>query len=196
MTALSSDLDLQQLWQARPEALAPITLQDIHARALAFRRQALRRRILSWSFIALAVVGLWFAKDFTGWMMQSGTVLTLAAAIFVLWRWQAINSLGPAPDGAEALAQAYRSSLIRLRDARRTVLIWRIAPILPGLTLVFLGRWFQLHARGLPLPVDRWVVVLTLAVAAIGLCLGWLRHRREADKLQRRIDEFDRMQGR
>ena len=192
MTVAPSDFDLQQLWQGQQEVHAPVTLAEIHARALTFRKEAQRRRMFSWAVMAFgALVLVWFAPRVTGWMMQLGAALTALAMILVLWRWQRINAFGPLPGEGEALVQAYRTNLIRVRDARRTVMLWRIAPLLPGLVLVFLGRWFQLHAKGLSLAADHWVLLLTAVVAAVGLFLGYRRNQRHADALQGKIDELD-----
>ena len=192
MTVATSEFDPLGLWQAQPTAPAPITLAEIHARALAFRHQALRRRMVSWAFMALAIAGLWFVRDFTGWMMQLGAAWTMVAVVFVLWRWQRVNSAGPLAGEGEALIEAYRSNLIRLRDARRSVLAGRIVPLIPGLVMVFLGRWFQLHAKGLPVPVDHWIILLTVAVVGLAFGFAYLRHQRQARELQLRLDELDR----
>ncbi len=70
-------------------------------------------------------------------------------------------------------------------------MFWRIAPVLPGMALIFLGRWFQLHANGLSLAADHWVLLISAVVAALGLFLGYRRNQRHADALQRKIDELD-----
>lgn len=191
MTDAAHGFDPQQLWQAQPKTYAPITLAEIHRRARGFRRDALRRRIASWVSVALAIVAMsWRLMKVTSWMMQLGAALTLVAVLFVLWRWQQINAVGPLPDEGEALVAAYRSNLVRLRDARRNIALWFIAPALPGMVLLVLGRWFQRHTTGLPIPLDHLIVVLVTTIVGLSLALSYLWNQRQADQLQRKIDEL------
>jgi hypothetical protein len=191
MTDAARGFDPQQLWQAQPKALTPLTLGEIHRRARSFRRGALRRRIASWDCVVFAALAMtWRLQKVTSWMMQLGAVLALAGVLFVLWRWQAANTVGPPPDEGEALVAAYRSNLIRLRDARRSVALWYIAPMLPGMALLVLGRWLQRHTPGLPIALDHFIVVLVTTILGLFLVVGYLWSQRQADQLQRRIDEL------
>ncbi len=191
MTDASRGFDPQQLWQAQPKAFAPITLAEIHRRAQSFRRHALRRRITSWACAALGALAMtWRLQKIDSWMMQLGVVLLLLAVLFALWRWQAVNAIGPLPDEGEALVAAYRSNLVRLRDARRTIALWFIVPPLPGMALLLLGRWTQRHTPGLPIALDHFIVVLVTTIVGLSLAFSYVWNQREADRLQRKIDEL------
>ena len=191
MTDASRGFDPQQLWQAQPKAFAPITLAEIHRRAQSFRSHALRRRITSWAAAALGALALiWRLPKAGSWMIQLGVVLTLLGALSFLWRWQTINTVGPLPSEGQALVAAYRSNLVRLRDARRNIALWLFAPALPGLTLCFLGRWFQRHTPGLPVQLDHLLVGLIMALLGVLLAFSYVWNQREADRLQRKIDEL------
>ena len=122
--------------------------------------------------------------------MQLGVVLLLLAVLFALWRWQAVNAIGPLPDEGEALVAAYRSNLVRLRDARRTIALWFIVPPLPGMALLLLGCWTQRHTPGLPIALDHFIVVLVTTIVGLSLAFSYVWNQREADRLQRKIDEL------
>ncbi len=191
MTDTSQAFDPQQLWQAQPKAPAPVTLGEVRSRARRLRSDGLRSQIGSWVCLlaGAAAVG-WRMRHVSSWMMQAGCVLLLAGALFCLLRWRRINSFGPLPDEGGALVAAYRSNLVRLRDARRSLAVWGIAPLAPGGVLLVLGRWTQRHTPGLPVALDHFIVLLATAMLAFALAAAYLWNQREADRLQRRLDQL------
>lgn len=80
--------------------------------------------------------------------MQAGAGLIMLAILFVTWQLHRRGSAESTPQAGEALVDAYRRQLIRQRNALRTAGLWYVAPVVPGMALLMLGRWFQLHAAG------------------------------------------------
>jgi hypothetical protein len=85
----------------------------------------------------------------------------------------------------------HRVALIRQRDALRSVGTWYLAPFVPGLVLFVLGRYFQFHAPGRPLPWDRQIILLCAVIAVLISGINWLLNVCGAERLQREIDHLD-----
>jgi hypothetical protein len=96
---------------------------------------------------------------------------------------------------AAALVDFHRSQLVRHRDAGGGSWLWEIVPTLPGLALILLGRWFQVHAPGVPLALDNMVTALGAIIVALILVIVVLIRRIRVYRLQKRIDELDQLHG-
>ena len=66
-----------------------------------------------------------------------------------------------------------------------------MAPFLPGMALLLLGRWFQAHTPGRSIAMDHLVLVLCGVIAVLVALVIWLLNKRAADRLQRQIEELD-----
>jgi hypothetical protein len=192
MSDASSGFDPQQLWQGRPKVHTPVTLGEIHARADAFEKVSRRRRIEGWFCIVLGVVMIapvWIRTETADWMFRYGGVLCLAGCVIVGWRWLRINSIQPLPSNGEALVEAYRNNLIRVRDGRREF-FWRLLAILPGAVMVFSARWLSRDSLGHTSPTDHLIMVFGLAAMALVVVSGWLWNKLQVERMQRKIDEL------
>ncbi len=104
---------------------------------------------------------------------------------------RAAVTFGPA---LERLSRAYeadpdqRQELIRQRDALRSVGLWYLAPFIPGMALVMMGRWFQSHAAHRALAFDHLLILLTSGLAVLVFLAIWLLNLYGAKRLQQRID--------
>jgi Flp pilus assembly protein TadB len=194
MTAASSDFDPQQLWQARPTVHAPVTLAELQRRARRFHRQGRRRRIEGWScmiFSAGCLALIWFIHPpGSNWMTHIGGMLILLGCLVSGWRWRTMNVVEPPQGDAAALAKAYRNNLIRLRDGRNNVFLRIYLPLLPGAGLFFAGALSRHNTLGLPEATDHLIVALIVAIFALVFLIGWLWNQRQADRLQRKIEEL------
>lgn len=191
MSGEPSDFDPQILWQSQAMEYDPMTLAQIHAKATTLQSKVRRRNVRE--YLASIVVIAAFSPVLLqrgSWLMQAGALLIIAATAFVAWQIHRRGSAQPAPDGGEALIDAYRQQLIRQRDALRSVGAWYLAPFAPGMALLMLGRWFQHHAAHRPIGLDHLVIALSTAAVALVFLVVWLVNRRGADRLQRRIDEL------
>jgi hypothetical protein len=184
--------DLKDLWQDQKTEYDPMTLAEIHARATAFQKKVRRRNLIE--YLAMPVVVLGFAPLLFAthsWMLQAGGALIILATGFIAWQLHSKASARTGPDSGAALADFHRSELVRQQKAIRSMGAWYIAPFLPGMALVVLGRWFQAHAAGRSLETDRLVIVLCTVIAALVLLVVWLANRLGAHRLQKKIDELD-----
>ena len=191
MSGEPSDFDPQTLWQSQPREYDPMTLAEIREKARKFQAKLRRRNTIE--YVACVVVILLFLPGLLhsgSWMMQAGCGLNMAAAVFVGWQLHVRGSARAAPDGDHAMVDFHRRELIRQRDALRSVGVWYLAPMIPGMVLLMLGRWFQSHAPGRSIAVDHLAIALSGAIAALVFSGIWLLNQRGADRLQRLIEEL------
>ena len=169
---------------------ATITLDDVHSQAVKFRKQARLRRLQVWTALPFVLIVLWRMPKMTSWIMQVGGLLVLVGLIFAFWRWLRINSVNWSPEQGEPLVKAYRDSLIRLRDARRTLLLWCVTPLMPGMVLLFWGSWTQLDVTGPMALVHQRFLLMIVLFCVLAIVAGYVLNRRAAAKLQRKIDQL------
>jgi hypothetical protein len=174
-----------------------VTLDTIRENAATFQRQ-IRRRNLRETLAAVAVVlvfGL-YVWVFPGWMIKTGSVLAIAGTLFIVWQLRRRAAANVLPEGsALTLLEFHRQELVRQRDAARSVGLWYIAPVVPGAVLMSLGRYFQFHAPGRTIAWDHQVIILCTLIVALVFAIVWLLNVWAAERLQRRIDELDKLRS-
>jgi hypothetical protein len=186
-----SDLDPQKLWQSQAAENDPMTLAAIHEKARTFQAKVRRRNTIEYIASAVVILGFLPAVLQRGsWMMQAGGASIMAAMVFIVWQLHRRASARTVPQTGQPLADFHRAELIRQRDAIRSVGGWYLAPVVPGMTLLLLGRWFQSHAPGRSVGVDHLIILLVAVIAALVFVVIWLFNQRGAERLQRRIDEL------
>lgn len=191
MTGDPSEFDPQGLWQSQKKELDPMTLAEVHAKARAFDSKIQRRNAIEYVAVGVVIVGFVPALlNRNSWLMQAGAALIMLAAVYVAWQLHRRGSSDSVLRPGETLVEAHRRQLIRQRDALRGVGLWYIAPMIPGLTLITLGRWFQAHSSRLPIARDHAVILVSMAIMILALLGVWLLNLRGAKLLQRRIDEL------
>ncbi|HEY1560072.1 MAG TPA: hypothetical protein VGF71_04195 [Caulobacteraceae bacterium] len=189
MPADPSKLDPQKLWQSQPKEFDPMTLAAIHEKARTFQTKVRRRNAIEYVAGAvgmLAFVPAVLQRD--SWLMQAGGALIILAMVFILWQLHRRASARTVPEASQSLADFHRGELIRQRDAIRSVGAWYIAPVVPGMALLLIGRWFQSHAPGRSIGIDHLIILLGALIAVLVLLVIWLVNQRGAERLQRRID--------
>ncbi len=191
MSGDPSDFDPKTVWQNQPSEHDPMSLAEIHRKARTFETRVRRRNLVEYVACVLVIAGftpVLFLQ--AGWMMQAGAGLVIAATVFVAWQLHLRASAGRTPDADAALMDFHRQELIRQRDALRSVGVWYLAPFVPGMVLVMMGRWFQSHAAHRALAFDHLLILLTSGMMAL-VFLGILGlNLWGAKRLQRRIDEL------
>lgn len=85
------------------------------------------------------------------------------------------------PESGELLADL-RAELIRQREAVRSVGVWYLAPLVPGMPLLLLGRWFQSHATRWSLEADHFIILLVSVVAVLVFLVAWLLNQRAVER--------------
>jgi hypothetical protein len=198
MTAELPSGDIKKLWRNQKTEDDTVTLDDIRKRAAKFQSRIHRRNLREYFAAAIVVVvfGL-YAWIFPGWMMKTGSVLSIAAALFVSWQIhkRASAYTPPQDSSAMSLLEFHRQELVRQRDALKSVWLWYLAPCVPGMVLIVLGRYLQFHAQGRTLAWDHQIIILCAIIVVMVLGLVWLLNAWVAEKLQRQIDEFDRLRA-
>ena len=123
--------------------------------------------------------------------MQAGAGLIMLAILFVAWQLHRRGSTKSTPQPGESLVEAYRRQLIRQRNALRTVGIWYLAPFVPGMALIMLGRWYTMRAPArAEIAQDRAIILASSAFVVLVMAAIWLLNLRGARRLQKRIDEL------
>ncbi len=191
MAAEPSDFDPQTLWQGQPTEHDPMTLAEIHRKAHVFEAKVRRRNLLEYIACGFVIVG--FSPvlfDRASWMMQAGGGLTIAATLFVAWQLHRRASAGRTPEVGDGLLDFHRQELTRQRDALRSAGLWYLAPFVPGMTLLMMGRWFQSHAAHRTVALDHLLILLTSGVTILVFLGIWLLNLWGAKRLQQRIDDI------
>lgn len=180
-----NDSELKNAWKAQPTTPLVLDNAQLEKRARRFRRSVGVRNALEYTvgFFVIAVF-LWYAWQFTGVLMRTGSLLCAAGVAVVLWQLHCRASARVLPDDTgRACLEFHRAELERQRDALRSVWRWYIGPMVPG---VVVFRWgveteladSTLFARGPG--ANLFIAGVFLAVILLNL---WAAHR-----LQKRID--------
>jgi membrane protein YdbS with pleckstrin-like domain len=185
---------IKTLWQTQPREIDAMPLEQILMKARAFQAKVRRRQLLTGAF-AIVVFAI-YVYAFPGWMMKTGSVLCILALVNVFWQRHRRTAALRIPEApADALVDFHRSELVRHRDAVGGSWLWEIVPTLPGLALIVLGHWFQIHAPGVPLALDNVITALGTIIVALILVIVVLVRRFRVYRLQKQIDELDRLRG-
>lgn len=186
MTDSNNDFGLRALWQSHDVALAPMTLDQIRQRATVFSDGIAKRNRYEYAAIMLVVVVFaFYAMILPEPMLKTGSLLIIAAVLFVAWQLARRTSRA-APDAeAQDVRSYYRARLVREEHMLARIGRWYLAPFVPGL-LVFLAGLAKTGTMANP--------VVFMAVAAFQLLvfgsIWWLNHRAAA-ALRRQIEQLD-----
>ena len=188
---------IKTLWQTQSKETEAMQLEEIVLKARAFQAKVRRRQLLEY---AVAVCGIVvfaiYAYVFPGWMIKTGSVLCILGIVNIVWQRHQRTAARRVPEApAAALVDFHRSELVRHRDAVGGSWLWEIAPMLPGAAFILLGRWFQHHAPGVPLALDHFAIVLGTIIIALVTAIVVLVRRIYVYRLQKQIDELDRLRG-
>ena len=188
--------DAKTIWQNQETEGTTVTLEDIHARAATFQKRIRNRNLREYIGSALVIASFAFcAWNMPGWMIKLGSLLVVAGTIFVAWQLHRRGRAAGVPDGATAagLLAFHREELTRQRDAVRSVWLWYLLPFLPGMTLLMLGRYFQVHAPGRAIATDHMIIVFASIIMALVFVVILLLNLWGAARIQNRIHELDKL---
>ncbi|MDE2182049.1 MAG: hypothetical protein KGJ78_03400 [Alphaproteobacteria bacterium] len=188
--------DIKTLWRNQ-KTEETVTLENIHERAGKFQRRVRLGNALEYiaSIVVVAAFG-WYAWALPDWMTKLGSALVVVAVFYIVWQLHRRGGAHKLPDSsALGLADFHRRELERRRDVLKTAWRWYLLPVVPGMALMMAGRWYQFHAPGRPLDLDHLIIVLSTVIALLVLGMIRLVHVIGAAKLQRRIDELDKLRS-
>ena len=184
--------DPKTLWQSQSTEHEPMSLTAIHERARTFQSKIRRRNAFEYIGCAVAIVGISpTVLQHQSWMMRAGGAWIMLAAVFVGWQLHRRASAKSVPDAGAPLRRFHREALVRQRKAIDSVGAWYMAPFVPGMALLLLGRWFQAHTPHRTIAIDHLIIVLAAMIAALVFLVIWLLNKRAADRLQRQIEELE-----
>ena len=185
--------DAKALWRKQPSEETVVTLDNIRDRAEKFQSRVRRRNMREYlAALVVVVVFGFYIWIFPGWMIKTGSALSIVAALFVVWQLHKRSAPQALPaNSGMPLVAFHREELIRQRDALRSVATWYLAPFIPGCVLIVLGRYFQFHAPGRTMAWDHQIIVLTVVVMALIFGIVWLLNAWGAERVQRKIDQLD-----
>lgn len=189
--------DLKSLWRDQPTEDRPMTLDNIRKNAEAFQTRIRRRNLreLVAAGVVLLIFGF-YTWVLPGWMIKTGSVLAMVGTLLIVWQLRRRASAAVLTESSGmTLLEFHRQELVRQRDAAKSVAWWYIAPVIPGATMISLGRYFQFHAPGRTLAWDHQIVILCSAIVALTFAIIWLLNAWAAERLQRRIDKLDKLRG-
>lgn len=182
----SAEDQARGLWKAQDvPALQPLAQQQLAEQAAKLQGTVSRRnRREVIAAIVIAPVFLFYAWFCPHWLSQLGALLTVVGMGVVVWQMGRRASARPLPESwAGSLLAFHRSELVRQRDALRSVWLWYVGPITPGITLFICGRQIE-NGQWQPWP---FVITALLMAGVVGL------NRYAARGLQREIDKLDEL---
>lgn len=187
--------DLQSLWQSMPTTPVVITAQEMRTRADKFERKVRRRNLVEYVAAAFVVVIFgWYAtfSEPATPLWPIANVMIIAGVLVVVWNLHRLARASRPPSGASAatLIAFQRAEYTRQRDALKSVWLWYIGPMIPGLIV-----WFIAVASRMPaLTPMRALIGLGGAAIFTALVFGFiiLLNLLGAARLQRMIDDLDR----
>jgi Flp pilus assembly protein TadB len=185
--------DVKTLWRNQKPEDHAVTLAQIHERAATFENRIRRGVLIEYvASVFVVIVFGFYIWLFPGWVMKTGSALVILATLFVIWQMRRRVSAQNVPEAQRLELIAFiRSELVRQRDARKSAWLWYIAPCLPGMVLMMMGRWFQTHASWRSLAWDHEIILMSSGVVVLVLVGIWLLQMWSARRLQRKIDELD-----
>lgn len=189
--------DATSIWRKQQSEDTAVTLVNIHERAQKLQSQIRRRNTREYAAAVVAILVfalyLWICP---GWMMKTGSALSIVAVLFVVWQ---LHKRGAAKaleaHSGKPLVEAHRAELMRQRDLLKSVGAWYLAPFVPGSTLIMMGRYFQVHMPGRTLAWDHQIILMAAVMVALVFAIVWLLNAWGAERLQRRIDQLDRLRS-
>jgi hypothetical protein len=192
MTPKSEKPDIKSIWGAQAVEPILITVEQVRAKANKFQSAVQRRNRIEYSAGVLVVAGfgsyLWI---FRTPLMRLGSILIIAGAMFIMaWiHFRASAKAIPSHISFMDYVSRYREELRRQQSALRTVWLWYLGPLVPGLMLFTIGMSrLPEHAPGSTRPMWPLVVVIVAVFAGV-----WLLNLWGARRLQHQINELNRL---
>ena len=186
--------DIKTLW-TKQRTEETVTLENIHDRAARYQRRIRLANTIEYvASIFVAIIFSWYIWIFPGWMAKTGSALVILGAAYAMWQMRKRGGARKVPDdSALGLVEFHRQALERRRDLQRSAWSWYILPVLPGVVLLLLSRWYQVHVPWRTLVWDHEVIVGTGAIVFLYFGYAIYRQRRRARELQQEIDDLDRL---
>ncbi|MBY4636798.1 hypothetical protein K5P26_06545 [Sphingopyxis sp. XHP0097] len=177
---------LRAIWQSNEAELDALSLDAVRERAARLGSAVERRNRREYGAAAIVVVMFaLYAAVLPGLLLKLGSLLTIAAALFVAWQLSRRTSRSN-PDAEMCDIRAfYRARLAREEYMLARVGRWYLAPFVPGLGIFMAGQAKQAGTDG----VAAWLFFA--ALPALVFLAIWLVNLRVAAKLRQQIARLD-----
>jgi hypothetical protein len=190
---MTDDGDIRRLWQSQKAEQVSMTIAGLQARAHNFNARWRASFVAEYAACAFAIAAfgavMWLAP---GWMIKAGSAMVISAALFVIVQLRRRGPKRvPEPELGASIYAFHRAELVRARDSLASSWAWYIAPFIPGIALMFLGRFVQFHAPGRPIAADHLIVGLAAMLVAIVFVAIAAFNLKRARWLQKKIDDVD-----
>ena len=182
--------EIRNAWQTQPAEGITMSLEEIRRRASRFQRHVWWRNARE--YLAIAVVDVVFGvyvQRIPTQMARVGSVMTMVGALYVAYQIhrRASSRTAPAGGALDHCLGFHRRQLERQRDALKSVWVWYLAPLVPGLAVFIAGT-----AIVAPIPF-RYRLLTTGIMFAVVAVVFWLvakLNKIGARRLQAKIDEL------
>jgi hypothetical protein len=182
---------IQELWAGQPVVPSRPSPDDLNRRAHDFDRRVRRRNAIEYGAGALLIpVFGAIAIVEHDWLMRIACVLILLGVMVVIRGVRVHGGAARKQDWAAPVRDHHRAQLAKQRDALAGVWRWYLAPLVPGLALLFASVWRAVYlGAGAAAANARIVPAVLIAIAAFA-GIHWL-NRVVARRLGRAIAALD-----
>lgn len=180
------------LWTSQPIAPLNPSLEELSRRAHRLDRQVRLRNALEYAggAIPILVFGAMAIAPVDP-LMRIASAIIVAGIVVVMWGLHRRAAASRAEDWGAPILEHHRAQLVRQRDALAGVWRWYLAPLVPGLVLLFASIWQARLAIVGPEAATLAILPPVLIAIAVFAGIHWL-NRAAARRLSRVIATLDR----
>jgi len=133
---------VRDLWAGQPVAPVRPSPEELARHARRLDRRVRQRNALEYGAGAIPIL-VFGAMTFSHGdpLMRLASAAIVLGVIVVLYGLHRRAGASRAEDWAAPILDHHRAQLVRQRDALASVWRWYLAPLVPGLTLLFAGVW-------------------------------------------------------
>jgi hypothetical protein len=195
-----SDNDMTNVWKSQPVESVKIPLAEICRKANKFEKRILWRNIREYAAGAIVVASFgYYISVFHSPLTRAGCVLVIAGMLFVAFALHKRGATRTVPTDLafRTCVEFHRIELRRQRDLLRSVWLWYLLPLVPGL-FVFQGGLLMQALRQPNASSRVGAIVTPFAIALVGSAIVFAGiaelNQLAARKLQREIDALEGME--
>jgi hypothetical protein len=188
---MTDKFSAQHFWKSCGLDAQLPSLEEVQAGADRFRSKVNRRNMIEYVASAFVIVVFTiYVFVLPIMLVKIGSALVVLGTFVVVWQlYTRASPLSPADAGTMSVCEHLRAQLVRQRDALASVFWWYLAPFIPGLGLMIVGKPLEsLETGGPTVLVGSLVPALPVLLVFYGI---WWLNRRGARMLQAKIDEID-----